>query len=105
MEEILASIRQIISDDGEAPSSAPARSSDAAGEASQSQPVAADTGPESAEMRDVTVEPKQSRREMEVRSPYQERAAQPQYAPERPAPDYAARMRPGSRSAGQADAY
>lgn len=94
MEEILASIRQIISEDGEVPSSDPARSSNAAGEASRSQPLAADAAPEPAETLDMTAEPKQSPREIEVRSPYQERSAQPQYAPERPAPDYSARMRP-----------
>jgi len=95
MEEILASIRQIISEDGEMPSSAPARSGNAAGDAaSRSQPPAADAAFEPAETHDMTPGTDQSPPTIEVSSPFEDRSAQPQPAPERRMPDYAARVRP-----------
>src|SRR5436190_18542817 len=95
MEEILASIRQIISEDGEVPSSVSGRPGNAADEpASSSRPSAADVTSEPGRMLDMTVGPGQSPPMVEERSPSQERAAQPSHATERPLPDYAARMRP-----------
>jgi cell pole-organizing protein PopZ len=94
MEEILASIRQIISEDGELPPSAPAGSNSAAGEAApRPQPPSADAA-EPAETLDMTFEPAQSPPTIEARSAFRERPAQLQGDFERPAPDYAARMRP-----------
>jgi cell pole-organizing protein PopZ len=96
MEEILASIRQIISEDGVVPSSAPPRSGDAlADEGEHPQPPAADAVPGPAEMPDMTLMQEPTPPTIEVRSPVQERAPQFPHAPGRPAQDYAAaRNRP-----------